>query len=119
LVKRTLSDLLISSYIKRASSHLSTKEVIALMYDNIYDCVILFEEEKAVGIITTKDVVKLFGEAKDLEQPISTYMTSPLQTIKHTTTIAQSLKFIQEQNFKRLIVEDYDGNIVGQITQEE
>ena len=119
LEKRTLSDLLISSYIKRASSHLSTKKVIALMDDNIYDCVILFEDEKAVGIITTKDVVKLFGEAKDLEQPISTYMTSPLQTIKHTTTIAQSLKFIQEQNFKRLIVEDYDGNIVGQITQEE
>lgn len=89
------------------------------MDDNIYDCVILFEKEKAVGIITTKDVVKLFGEAKDLEQPISKYMTSPLQTIKHTTTIAQSLKFIQEQNFKRLIVEDYDGNIVGQITQEE
>ncbi len=119
LEKRTLSDLLISSYLKRASSHISTKEVIALMDDNIYDCVILFEGKKAVGIITTKDVVKLFGESKDLELPISTYMTSPLQTVKHTTTIAQSLKFIQEQNFKRLIIEDYDGNIVGQITQEE
>jgi diguanylate cyclase (GGDEF)-like protein len=119
LEKRTLSDLLISSYLKRASSHISTKEVIALMDDNIYDCVILFEGKKAVGIITTKDVVKLFGESKDLELPISTYMTSPLQTVKHTTTIAQSLKFIQEQNFKRLIIEDYDENIVGQITQEE
>jgi diguanylate cyclase (GGDEF)-like protein len=119
LEKRTLSDLLISSYLKRANSHTSTKEVIALMDDNIYDCVIIFEGKKAVGIITTKDVVKLFGESQDLELPISTYMTSPLQTVKHTTTIAQSLKFIQEQNFKRLIIEDYDGNIVGQITQEE
>jgi len=119
LEKRTLSDILISSYLKRANSHTSTKEVIALMDDNIYDCVIIFEGKKAVGIITTKDVVKLFGESQDLELPISTYMTSPLQTVKHTTTIAQSLKFIQEQNFKRLIIEDYDGNIVGQITQEE
>jgi CBS domain-containing protein len=75
LEKRTLSDLLISSYLKRANSHTSTKEVIALMDDNIYDCVIIFEGKKAVGIITTKDVVKLFGESQDLELPISTYMS--------------------------------------------
>lgn len=119
LEKRTLSDILISSYIKRANSDTPTKDVIALMDDNIYDCVIIFEGQKGVGIITTKDVIKLFGESKDLDLPVSTYMTTPLYSVKHTTTIAQSLKFIQEQNFKRLIVEDVDGNVVGQITQEE
>ena len=119
LEKRTLSDILISSYIKRAYSNTPTKDVIGLMDDNIYDCVIIFEGKKGVGILTTKDVVKLFGESKDLDLPVSNYMTSPLCSVKHTTTIAQSLEFIQQQNFKRLIVEDCDGNIVGQITQEE
>lgn len=119
LEKRTLSDILINSYIKRANSNTPTQDVIGLMDDNIYDCVIIFEGKKGVGIITTKDVIKLFGESKDLSLPISNYMTSPLQSVKHTTTIAQSLEFIQKQNFKRLIVEDFDGNVVGQITQEE
>jgi diguanylate cyclase (GGDEF)-like protein len=89
------------------------------MDNSIYDSVVVFDGDKGVGIVTTKDVVKLFGENKDLTLPISNYMSSPLTTVKHTTTIAKSLEFIQKQHFKRLIVEDHDGNIVGQITQEE
>ncbi|MEJ5167606.1 MAG: GGDEF domain-containing protein, partial [Arcobacteraceae bacterium] len=119
LEKRTLSDILISSYIKEAQSDMPAFEVIALMDNSIYDSVVIFEGDRGVGIVTTKDVVKLFGESKDLKLPISKYMSSPLTTVKHTTTIASALEFIQKQHFKRLIVEDYDGNIVGQITQEE
>lgn len=119
LEKRTLSDILISSYIKEAQADTPAFEVIALMDNSIYDSVVVFDGDKGVGIVTTKDVVKLFGENKDLTLPISNYMSSPLTTVKHTTTIAKSLEFIQKQHFKRLIVEDHDGNIVGQITQEE
>lgn len=119
LEKRTLSDILINSYIKEAQKDSPTYEVIGLMDNSIYDSVVIFDGSVGVGIITTKDVVKLFGENKDLNAPISSYMSSPLSVVKHTTTIAQALTFIQQQHFKRLIVEDYDGNIVGQITQEE
>lgn len=119
LEKRTLSDILISSYVKCANHNDRTFEVIALMDHNIYDSVVIFENNRGVGIITTKDIVKLFGENKDLNLPISAYMSQPLSTLKHTTTISQALEFIQNQHFKRLVIEDHDGNIVGQITQEE
>ncbi len=119
LEKRTLSDILISSYIKEAQADMPAFEVITLIDNSIYDSVVIFEGDRGVGIITTKDVVKLFGEDKDLALPISNYMSSPLTTVKHTTSIASALEFIQQQHFKRLIVEDHDGNIVGQITQEE
>ncbi|QOG13146.1 diguanylate cyclase [Arcobacter sp. FWKO B] len=119
LEKRTLSDILISSYIKEAQADISAFEVIVLMDNSIYDSVVIFEGDKGVGIVTTKDIVKLFGENKDLALPIRNYMSSPLITVKHTTSIASALEFIQTQHFKRIVVEDHDGNIVGQITQEE
>lgn len=119
LEKRTLSDILINSYIKEAQKDTPTHKVLGLMDNSIYDSVVIFDGNIGVGIITTKDMVKLFGENKDLNASISDYMSSPLSAVKHTTTIAQALTYIQQQRFKRLIVEDCDGNIVGQITQEE
>jgi diguanylate cyclase (GGDEF)-like protein len=120
LEKRKLTDILMSSNIKKAHQDDSTKSVIALMNDNIYDCVVIYDNENnAVGIITTKDIVKLFGERKDLQKRVSSYMSTPLESINHTASIAQALEFIQSRNFKRIIVKDEDNIIVGLITQEE
>jgi diguanylate cyclase (GGDEF)-like protein len=88
--------------------------------DKLSDCIVLKDDEnKARGIITTKDIVNIFGEKKDLSKPISEYMSYPIDTINSSTTISTALKFVQSKHFKRLIVEDYDGEILGQITQEE
>lgn len=119
LEKRTISELLLSSHLKEANINAKTQDVIGMMDTMIHDSVIITDEEKSVGIITTKDIIALFGDDKDLSLPIKTYMNSPIETIKHTTSIADSIKFIQEKHFKRLIVEDNEGKIVGQISQEE
>ncbi|MDX4064610.1 diguanylate cyclase [Aliarcobacter skirrowii] len=119
LEKQTLSDMLLSSFVKKADINDLTKDVIELMDDTIYDCVIIFDKSNSVGILTTKDIIKLFGESKDLNLPVSNYMRSPLVKVKHTTTVSQALEFIQQQKFKRLIIEDFAGNVIGQITQKE
>lgn len=119
LEKRVIGEIMLSTHLKYANMNIPTLEILRQM-DKLSDCIILTDDENnAKGIITTKDIVKIFGEKKDLTKPISEYMSFPIQTINSTTTIATALEFVQSKHFKRLIVEDFDGEILGQITQEE
>ena len=119
LEKRVIGEIMLSTNLKYANMKMPTLDILNKM-DKLSDCVVLKDDENyARGIITTKDVVKIFGEKKDLSKPISEYMSYPIDTINSSTTISTALAFVQSKHFKRLIVEDYDGEISGQITQEE
>lgn len=118
--KQTIGDVMIKTMIKFAYEDESTISVIQRMEDDIDDCVILLDEwQNPTGIITTKDIVKLFGEQKDLHKPIDEYMSKPLQTVRSDLKINEALSFISQKHFKRLIVEGKDTRVVGQITQED
>lgn len=119
LEKRTISEIILSQHLKKARSSDPVIQVISLMDHLLNDCVMVFDDDKPAGIITTKDVVRLFGEQQDLNRPVAEFMSSPIETIPYNTSIKESLNFIQRKQFKRLIVEDRDGVIVGQITQGE
>lgn len=119
LEKRVIGEIMLSTHLKYANMNLSTIDILIQM-DKLSDCIVLQDDENNVkGIITTKDVVDIFGKNKDLSKPISEYMSSPIQTINSATPLSTALAFVQSKHFKRLIVEDYDGEILGQITQEE
>lgn len=119
LEKRAIGEIILNQHLKQAQQSESTLEVIGLMDHLLNDCVMIYDVDKPVGIITTKDVIRLFGEGCDLTQPIANYMSRPIQTVSFDTSIKQALDFIQLKKFKRLIVVDRDGIIVGQITQGE
>jgi diguanylate cyclase (GGDEF)-like protein len=119
LEKRPVSEILLTTHIKQAFVVTPASEVARMMDSILYDCVIVDENESPVGIVTTKDIMQMLGDNEDLNQPISAYMSSPLQTVRYDTSIKEALDFIQKKHFKRLIVENYDGKIIGQITQEE
>lgn len=119
LEKRVIGEVMLSTHLKYANMNISTIDILSQM-DKLSDCIVLTDDENnAKGIITTKDVVEMFGENKDLSKPISNYMSNPIQTINSTTPISTALEFVQSKHFKRLIVEDFGGEILGQITQEE
>ena len=119
LEKRPISEILLSSHIKQAFAVTPASEVARMMDSILYDCVIVDEDVKPVGIVTTKDIVHMLGDNKDFNKPISEYMSSPLETVRYDTPIKDALEFIQKKHFKRLIVTNYDEKIIGQITQEE
>lgn len=119
LERRVIGEIMLSTHLKYANMNISTIDIFSQM-DKLSDCIVLKDDENnAKGIITTKDVVEIFGENKDLSKPISEYMSYPIQTINSTTPISTALAFVQSKHFKRLIVEGFDGEILGQITQEE
>ncbi|MFC2073895.1 diguanylate cyclase [Campylobacterota bacterium] len=117
--EQKIKDMLWNNKIKHVSVDAQTCEALRMMSNIIYDSVIVYDKDKAVGIITTKDTIRLLSNGSDLSRPISDYMSSPIHTIDENTSIQETLSFIQKENFKRVIVSNKEGIVVGQISQQE
>ena len=82
LEKRPISEILLTSHIKQAFIVTPASEVARMMDSILYDCVVVDEDENPVGIVTTKDIINILGNDKDLSKPISEYMSSPSRNHK-------------------------------------
>ena len=91
------------------------KEMVSGSFDNI----VVVEKMKPVGILTTKDVMRMLQQKDDLELPVSAYMSSPVETICKESSIKEALEFVREKHYKRVIVIDAEGDLAGIITQKE
>jgi len=96
-----------------------TSDLLNEMVTSLFDNVVIVENRKPIGILTTKDVMRLIKYKEDLDLPISTYMSSPVDTINKNTSIKVALEFVRQKHYKRVIVVDNDGYIAGIITQKE
>lgn len=83
------------------------------------DAIIVMDDGKPVGIVTTKDVFGLIFSGADVCKPLSALMTSPVITAHHATTINESLLQLKRHRIKRTIVVDDDQQLVGVIPQSE
>lgn len=89
------------------------------MYAAGNDSVIIVEDQKPIGILTTKDVVSLIKYKSDLNKPIKKYMNSPVESVHKRTSVREALEFVKLKHYKRLIVVDDEGRLNGIITQKE
>ncbi|MEW5904676.1 MAG: diguanylate cyclase [Pseudomonadota bacterium] len=83
------------------------------------DAVIVVEGVQPIGIITTRDVFNLLAADADLSQPLAHYMVSPVVTTRRDSSIHDTLMQIQKLHFKRAIVVDEGGRLVGVVSQSE
>ncbi len=72
-----------------------------------------------VGIITKRDIVKLVIKKEDMSQEVGGFMQSPLFTVNEETTVKEALELMAKKKFKRLIVLEKNGELMGIITREE
>lgn len=117
--EQKIKDVLWGNMVKRADAQTSTCDVLRMMNSSLLDSVILYDETKAVGIITTKDTIRLLNDACDLRQPIRDFMSSPVCSIDEESSIHEALEFVKREHFKRVIVSNKKGEIIGQISQQE
>lgn len=94
-------------------------EVLAYMRDAPADCVIIEEESKAVGIITSKDILKFIDGDRCHEVEAGSVMSAPIETMASTASINDALDFIKRKHYKRIVVVDEKGSIMGIITQQD
>jgi len=101
------------------SPDLSTREILKRMEQTDHASVILMEDQCPIGIVTSKDMLRILMEGCDLNRPIREYMTRPVRTLPHGKTISETLTFLKKNRFKRAVVVDQNGKMVGVFTQKE
>lgn len=89
------------------------------MVHNATDSVMIVEDAKPIGIFTTKDIVKVIRKNLDLDAPIGTYMSTPVETLNKNSTVKEALDFLARKHYKRVVVVNDDGSLSGMITQKE
>ena len=96
-----------------------TSTLLDSMVHGSFDNIIIVEDQKPIGILTTKDVMELIKNKNDLSLSVSHYMSSPVETIYKSATIKEALSFVKKKNYKRVVVVENDGKLSGIIAQKE
>lgn len=105
--------------IHKASKDTRTSKVLKDMADGDFDSVIVVEENKPLGIVTTKDIMSLLKSTADLELAVGDYMTSPIETLNENCTIKDAINYVKRKHFKRIVVTNNDNEIIALILQRE
>ncbi len=94
-------------------------EILDFMKDSLSDCVIIQNEGKAAGILTSKDVIRFIGEERCSSIPVREVMSSPVEMLSERATIQEALEYLRNGNFKRIVVTNDEGNVIGIVTQQD
>lgn len=120
-----MDNIYINDYLKMGkrakwvNKDVKTEELFSDLLKNASDSVIVIEDSKPIGIFTTKDVIKVIKQHKDLSLSVSNYMSSPVETINKNSSVRQALEFLKDKHYKRVVVVDDNGKMFGIISQKE
>ncbi len=97
----------------------SWQDALELMLEKrVGGCPIVDEEDRVVGIITEKDMLKYLANQKKLDGYVRDYMTTGVITANPETTIEEAMKIMISKKIRRLPVIK-DGIMLGLITARE
>jgi diguanylate cyclase (GGDEF)-like protein len=97
-------------------------DVLSKMKKKKVSCVIIIKEQIPLGIITERDIVRLFANVckeSVWKKPVSLVMSSPPITISQTLTISSALSIARAQKIRHLIVVNEANELVGLVTQSD
>ena len=90
-------------------------EMVVSKFDNA----VIVENKKPIGILTTKDVMRLIKHKEELSLPVSAHMSSPVDVINKKSSIKEALEFVKKKHYKRVVVVNDNGELSGIVTQKE
>jgi len=93
--------------------------VMAYLKDSPNDCIIVQHNNLPVGILTSKDILRFIGEHKCECILVGDEMSAPLQTLSSRASISEGLDFLKQHHYKRIVVVDDDGQVIGVVTQQD
>jgi CBS domain-containing protein len=98
-------------------------DVVQVMLRKRISCMIVAYNDKPLGLISERDVVRILRDAFAGDMPSSLTaadaMSSPAITVKTTATVHETLCLIEERDIRHLAVVDEKGNLVGVLTQSD
>lgn len=89
-----------------------------LMRDNRISGTPVVEDGKLAGIVSIEDLIRAL-EQRDMDAPVSQFMTTQLHTVDEHDSVGQALKKFAQTRVGRLPVVDEQGGLVGIITPDD
>ncbi len=94
------------------------QDAINIMTKALISCVLIEDNNVPIGILTERDITKLFHENRDMKAlKIEEVMSQPVQTISQNSSAYEAVILMIQKKIRRLVVVNDDGNIAGIITQ--
>lgn len=92
----------------------SIRAVGRMMSDVDTGVIPITDDGKVVGVVTDRDIViRAVAEGSDLDQPVSTIMSSDIQTCTEDDTVADAVGKMASQKIRRLLVLNESGRLAG------
>ncbi len=116
-----VSEVMVRNPIK-VSPDTSIREVARLMRDRSIASVIIVEDNKPLGIITERDLVRriLASDANPDSLKASDSYTKPVITTLESATVDSAIGIMNSYDIRRVVVvDDKDGNVVGILTTDD
>lgn len=91
-------------------------EAATLMGERAIGSVLICEDERLVGILTERDIVRALSSAHDAPmRPVVEWMTKGPQTVPPDTAVKDALRTMMEGGFRHLPVTEGD-RVVGMLS---
>lgn len=98
----------------------SLRSVLTEMAARAISCVIVTESGRLAGILTERDVTAGLASGKAVEAiAIGELMTRPVRTVNSDHPVHDAATLMRENGYRRLVVVDRAGNLLGLITQSD
>jgi diguanylate cyclase (GGDEF)-like protein/PAS domain S-box-containing protein len=100
--------------------HSSLLQALNLMQSQRESCVVVVEEGCPVGIVTERDVVRLYSaDPQKVDTHLAEVMTAPVTTISCEATINEAAARMLEKRVRHLAVIDAAGCLVGLVSEHD
>ncbi len=80
---------------------------------------IVVEQGRPLGILTSRHAIRLVTDGASLDAPVERYMQAPVDALPSGVRLADALDYLKRTGYKRIVVVDEDGRLLGTVTQSE
>ncbi|MBU0566463.1 CBS domain-containing protein [bacterium] len=95
-------------------------EAVSKMAGHLISCLIVSEDEYPLGILTERDVVRLFREGADIKAlRVGQVMSHPVLSMSAGAPVYEAVGIMNKKGIRRLVVVDKDGKLSGLVTQSD
>jgi Predicted signal-transduction protein containing cAMP-binding and CBS domains len=116
MLQKLVKDIMRHDILVTASPDTKLLDAIKKMANYNVGSVVVLENERIVGILTERDVVKALAKGISLEEKVENVMTKNPITISYNEYINKALFLMSENNIRHLPVVNKEGKLVGMIS---
>ena len=114
---------LMSPNVLCAPPEIPVSEVVPLMHERSYSCLVISRDGAPVGIITERDLVGVLDQVLNQKHPgdfpASDFMSEPVLTVRDEAPLFEAMVLCQARNLRHLPVIDRFGRLAGLLTQSD